>query len=126
MIVRRSKKEIGDGVDTTQVVTSRRQMTGTTSTDIVIVVDFQILLLVQNRVCVCVLVYVCLDTLLGLDVRRGFASVASCVPVPDVLPISAINLYCNTNLFFQNQYIVLAGLQCIAIHCVLGFYCILS
>jgi hypothetical protein len=31
---------------------------------------------VQNRVRVCVLVYVCLDTLLGLDVRRGFTSVA--------------------------------------------------
>jgi hypothetical protein len=32
----------------------------------------------EQRVCVCILLYVCLDTLLGLDVRRGFTSVAVC------------------------------------------------
>jgi hypothetical protein len=40
------------------------------------------MVLVKNRVCVCVLVYVCLDTLLGLDVRRGFTSVAVCHQEP--------------------------------------------
>jgi hypothetical protein len=36
------------------------------------------LLLVQNSVCVCIFLYVCLATLLGLDVHRGFTSVAVC------------------------------------------------